>query len=40
LKETVDYEVGPEALVPVEEAAAAMETAARCVDAVTRLLAE
>jgi uncharacterized protein (UPF0332 family) len=38
LKATADYEVGPEAVVPLEEAAAAIDTAARFLDAVTELL--
>ena len=38
LKSTADYEIGPEAIVPLEEAAAAVETAARFVDTVAALL--
>lgn len=40
LKATADYEVGPEAVVPVEEAAKAVETARRFLDAVILLLAD
>ncbi len=38
LKSTADYEIGPEAIVPVDEAAAAIETATRFVDTVSELL--
>ena len=38
LKATADYEVGPEAVVPLEEAAAAIQTAARFVEVVADLL--
>jgi len=38
LKATADYEVGPEAVVPLEEATAAIETAARFVATVAGLL--
>ena len=38
LKSTADYEVGPDAIVPLEEAAAAIETAARFVATVAELL--
>ena len=38
LKATADYEVGPEAIVPLEEAAAATETATRFVETVALLL--
>ena len=38
LKASADYEVGPEAVVPLEEAAAAIETAARFVKTVAELL--
>ena len=38
LKSTADYEIGPEAIVPIDEAAAAIETAARFVDAVSEML--
>jgi hypothetical protein len=38
LKSTADYGVGPEAIVPVEEAAAALGTAARFVETVVELL--
>lgn len=38
LKAVADYEIGPEAILPLEEAAAAVETAGRFLDAVTRLL--
>ncbi len=39
LKSTADYEIGPEAVVPLQEAAAAIATATRFVDAVSELLA-
>lgn len=38
LKAIADYEVGPEAVVPIQEAATAIETAARFVDTVGELL--
>ncbi len=38
LKSTADYEIGPDAIVPIDEAAAAIETAARFVDTVSELL--
>lgn len=38
LKATADYEVGPEAVVPLEEAAAAIQRAARFVETVSELL--
>jgi uncharacterized protein (UPF0332 family) len=38
LKAIADYEVGPEAVVPVEDAAAAIGTAARFVETVGELL--
>ncbi len=38
LKATADYEVGPAAVVPLREAAAAIEAAARFVDIVGKLL--
>jgi hypothetical protein len=38
LKSTADYEVGPDAVVPLTEAAAAIETAGRFVAAVAALL--
>jgi uncharacterized protein (UPF0332 family) len=38
LKAIADYEVGPEAVVPLQEAAAAIETAARFVEAIAELL--
>jgi uncharacterized protein (UPF0332 family) len=38
LKAIADYEVGPEAIVPLQEAAAAIETAARFVEGVAELL--
>ncbi|HEV8679306.1 MAG TPA: HEPN domain-containing protein, partial [Stellaceae bacterium] len=40
LKSTADYEVGPDAIVPLEEAAAAIETTARFVATVAELMAE
>jgi uncharacterized protein (UPF0332 family) len=40
LKSTADYEIGPDAVVPLQEAAAAIATAARFVDAVSELLAD
>jgi uncharacterized protein (UPF0332 family) len=39
MKSTADYEIGPEAVIPVEEAAAAIATAGRFVDTVSELLA-
>ena len=39
LKATADYEVGPDAVVPLEEAAAAIEVAARFIGTVAELLA-
>jgi uncharacterized protein (UPF0332 family) len=39
MKSTADYEIGPEAVIPVEEAAAAIATAGRFVDTVGELLA-
>jgi uncharacterized protein (UPF0332 family) len=38
IKATADYEVGPEAVVPLPEAAAAIEIAARFIEAVSELL--
>lgn len=38
LKATADYEVGPDAVVPLEEAAAAVQTAARFIDTIDELL--
>ena len=38
LKSVADYEVGPDAFVPLDEAAAALEVATRFVSAVERLL--
>ena len=38
LKATADYEVGPEAVVPLEEAAAAFDTARRFVETVSEML--
>lgn len=38
LKATADYEIGPDAIVPLEDAAAAIETAARFVETVADLL--
>jgi len=38
LKATADYEIGPEAIVPLQEAAAAVATAERFVDALADVL--
>ena len=38
LKSVADYEVGPDSVVPIEEAAAAIETAARFLDTIAGLL--
>lgn len=39
LKAVADYETGPDSLVPMERAAAAIETAGRFIDCVSKLLA-
>jgi len=38
LKSTADYEIGPDAIVPLEEASVAVATAARFVDTISELL--
>ena len=38
MKSTADYEIGPEAMIPLDEAADAIETAARFVETVGELL--
>jgi hypothetical protein len=40
LKSTADYEIGPDAVVPLQEAAAAIVTAAHFVETVSELLAD
>jgi hypothetical protein len=38
LKAVADYEIGPDALIPLDRAEAALETAARFIEAVAELL--
>jgi uncharacterized protein (UPF0332 family) len=40
LKATADYEVGPDAIVPTEEAAAAIQAAGRLVDKIAEIIGD